>query len=68
VLDPDDVDLFPARLVHQAADVRDDRIALVISVDDALLHVDDEQSGVWPVLECGHGLPLRTPGCRVDSR
>jgi hypothetical protein len=30
--------------------------------DDAVLHVDDEEGGVRPVLERGHGLPFLTPG------
>jgi hypothetical protein len=58
VLDPDNGDLFASRLFHQAADVRDDRVALVRLSDDAVLHVDDEERGVRPVLECGHGLPI----------
>jgi hypothetical protein len=45
---------------NQAADVRDNRVALVSPLDDAVLHVDDEERGVRPVLECGHGLPLLT--------
>jgi len=58
VLDPDDGDPFAPRLLDQAADVRDDRVALVSAVDDACLHVDDEERGVRPVLDCGHGLPF----------
>jgi len=58
VLDPDNGDPFPSRLLDKAADVRDDRVALVSPLDDAVLHVDDEECGVRPVLECGHGLPL----------
>jgi hypothetical protein len=53
----DDGDLLPPRLVDKAADVRDDRVTFVIPVDDAVLHVDDEQCRVRPVLECGHVLP-----------
>jgi hypothetical protein len=62
VLDPDNGDLFPPRLLDKAADVRDDRVALVRPLDDAILHVDDEECGVRPVLECRHGLPLVTLG------
>jgi hypothetical protein len=51
--------LFP-RLLDKAADVRDDRVALRSPLDDAVLHIDDEECGVRPVLECGHGLPLLT--------
>jgi hypothetical protein len=58
VLDPDDGDPFPARLLDQAADVGDDRVTLVSPPDNAVLHVDDEERGVRPVLQCGHGLPL----------
>src|SRR5205823_7799681 len=65
VLDPDDGDPFPARLLDKADDVRDDRVALVSPLECAVLHVDDEECGVRPVLECGHGLPLFTPGSCV---
>ena len=58
MLDPDDGDLLPPRLLDEAADVRDDRVALVRPLDDAVLHVDDEECGVRPVLECGHGFPF----------
>jgi hypothetical protein len=36
--------------------------------DDAVLHVDDEECGVRPVLECGHGLALLTLGSCVHPR
>src|SRR6266702_6774520 len=36
VLDPDNGDPFPPRLLDQAADVRDDRVAPVISLDGAV--------------------------------
>jgi hypothetical protein len=58
VLDPDNGDPFPSRLLDKAADVRDDRVALVRPPDDAVLYVDDEQCGVRPIQECGHGLSL----------
>ena len=35
----------------------DDVVAPMSALDDAVLHVDDEEGGVRPVLECGHGLP-----------
>jgi hypothetical protein len=57
VLDPDNGDVFPARLLDEAADVRDDRVAFVRSCNDAVLDIDDEECGVRPVLECGHVLP-----------
>ena len=60
VLDPDDGDLFPPRLLDQAADVCDHRVALVSLPDDAVLHVNNEERSVRPVLQCGHGLPLLT--------
>jgi len=59
VLDPDDGDPFPPRLFDKAADVRDDRVALVRPRDDAVLHVDDEERGVRPIRECGHRLRLQ---------
>jgi hypothetical protein len=42
VLDPDNGDPFQPRLGDKAADVRDDRVALVGPLDDAVLYVDDE--------------------------
>jgi len=57
VLDPDDRDLLGPRLLDEAADVRDDCVAFGRPLDDAGLHVDDEECGVRPVLECGHGSP-----------
>jgi hypothetical protein len=56
VLHPDDGDVFTPRLLDEAADVRDDRIALVRALDDAVLHVDDEERGVRPVGERAQGL------------
>src|SRR2546430_16625150 len=58
VLTPNNGAPFPPRLLDKAADVGDDRVALGSPLDDAVLHVDDEECGVRPVLECGHGLPL----------
>src|SRR6202042_2563637 len=58
VPDPDDGYLFPPRLVDQAADIRDDRIALVRPGDGAVLHIDHEERGVRPVVEGGHGGPF----------
>src|SRR2546430_9873201 len=60
VLDPDNGDPFPPRLLDKAADVGDDRVALGSPLDDAVLHVDDEECGVRPVLECGHGLDRKS--------
>ncbi len=68
VLDPDDGDPFPPRLLDKAADVRNDRVALVSPLDDAVLHVDHEERGVRPVLECRHGLPFFTVGACVRPR
>ncbi len=56
VLDPDNGDPFPPRLLDKAADVRDDRVALVGLRHDAVLHVDDEKCGIRPT-ECGHVSP-----------
>jgi hypothetical protein len=68
VLDPDDGDPLPPRLLDKAAYVRDDRIALGSPLDDSVLHVDDEECCVRPVPECGHGLPLFTLGSFVHPR
>src|SRR3989442_10713767 len=65
VLTPETGTPSPPRLLDKAADVRDDRVALGSPLDDAVLHVDDEECGVRPVLECGHGLPLLTLGSCV---
>ena len=54
VLDPDDGHLLAAGPLDEAADVGDDGVALVRALDDAVLHVDDEQRGVRAVLERGH--------------
>jgi hypothetical protein len=56
VLYPNDGNPFPPRLLDEAADVRDDGAALVSSLNDAGLHIDDEERGVRPVLERTHGL------------
>jgi len=68
VLDPDNGDPFPPRFLDKAADVGDDRVALGSPLDDGVLHVDDEQCGVRPVLECGHGLPFLTLSSCVHPR
>jgi hypothetical protein len=57
MLDPDHRDLLPPGFTDKAADVRDDRVATVCLRDDAVLHVDDEERGVGPVLQRGHGSP-----------
>ena len=59
MLDPDDGDPFPARLVDEAGDVRDDRVALVSRPDDAFLDVDDRSavvggSRVWSFVSLAH--------------
>ncbi len=54
MLDPDNRHPFSPRLLNKASDIRDDRVALVSPLDDAVLHVDDNQCGVRPVLERGH--------------
>jgi hypothetical protein len=65
-LDPDDRDLLLARPLDEAADVRDDRVALVRARDDGVLHVDDEQGRVRAVLQRGHGPSSGHPGLSVD--
>jgi hypothetical protein len=42
MLDPDHKDMFPPRLLDQAADVRHDRIALVTPGHGAVLDIDDQ--------------------------
>src|SRR6476659_3556027 len=68
VLDPDDGDLLPASLLDEAADVCDDCVSLVRALDDAVLNVDDEEGGVRPILECGHGCRLSDAGRRGVPR
>ncbi|GAC1547025.1 MAG: hypothetical protein NVS3B16_18540 [Vulcanimicrobiaceae bacterium] len=51
MLDPHDRNPFPPCLFDKAADVRDDGAAFVSILDDAVLHVNDEERGVRPVLE-----------------
>ena len=46
VLDPDDGDLFPSRLLGEAGDIGDDSVAVVRVLDDAVLDVDDQERGV----------------------
>jgi hypothetical protein len=67
VLDPDNGDPFPPRFFNETADVRDDRVALVSSPDDTVLHVDDEERGVRPILECAHTLPFLTLGSYLQQ-
>jgi hypothetical protein len=57
MLDPDDGDTFLPRSLHEAADVRDDGLASMGALDDADLHIDDQECGVRSVLECGHFPP-----------
>ena len=58
VLHPDDRNRGRASLLDDGADVCDDGVPVVGSVDDAVLHVDDEECGIRAVLECRHGLSL----------
>ncbi len=58
MLHPDHRYVFAARLLDETADVRDDRVASRRALDDAVLHVDDEERCVRPVIECGHALPF----------
>jgi len=58
MLDPDNRNALLSCLLDQGADVRDDGIALMRSADNSVLHVDDDERGPRPVLECGHGSPL----------
>src|SRR5262245_16213251 len=54
VLHPDHGHMLTTRLVDQRRDLGDDLVARVCSRDDGVLHVDDEQGGVGPVLERAH--------------
>jgi hypothetical protein len=60
VLDPDDGDPFPPRFLDKTADVGDDRVAFVSPLDDAVLHIHDEERCVWPFLKSAHSLTLLT--------
>src|ERR1700733_10654310 len=62
VLDPDDRDLLQPRFLNHALDIRHHCVTLVVPIDHAGLRVDDEECGIWPVLECGH----RSPLCHLD--
>jgi hypothetical protein len=75
MLDPDDADSLPPRLLDEVADMGDDCVAFVSSLDHAVLHVDDKKRGVRPVLKSGlvcpspsldfapvNGRPAPTPG------
>jgi hypothetical protein len=65
VLEPDNGNPLSPRLLDKAADIRDHHVALVGPLDDAVLHVDDHECSVRPVIERGHGLPLLTLGSCV---
>jgi hypothetical protein len=45
------------RFPDKAADIRDDRITLINSFDDAILHVHDKKCAIRPVLKGAHGFP-----------
>ena len=47
-------DVGGAGPVDQRADVGDDLVPVVRARHDAVLHVDDDQGGVGPVVERGH--------------
>src|ERR1041384_7612482 len=57
VLHPHDGHVCLAGLVDELGDVRHDRVTRVGAGDYAVLHVDDEEGSVWPVLERGHRVP-----------
>jgi hypothetical protein len=58
MLNPDNGNLFPSRLLDQAGNVRENGVALVSPIDYAVLDIDDEQCSIRPVLECGHSASL----------
>jgi hypothetical protein len=39
----------------------------VSPVENAVLHVNDEEGGVRPVFKCGHGILLLTRGAVLTS-
>ena len=59
MLDPDHGHGLSPRPLDEIGDVRDDPIAVVRPFDGVVLHVDDEQCGVWPVFKDGHTLFCR---------
>ena len=67
VLNPDHRHPVPARALDEAADCRHDRVTFMGPLDGRVLHVDDQECGVRPVLKCGHGLPSTRP-CRRSDR
>lgn len=66
MLHPDDRDTVAPRLVDEPADVRDDRVARMRVLDDTVLHVDNQECGIRPVLESAHD-PSPQPGSEVQS-
>jgi hypothetical protein len=69
MLHPDDRDIRLPGLLDEAGDVGHHRIPLVRSADDSVLHVDDQQSGIRPVLQRGHVItcPRVAAACRHAS-
>ena len=65
VLHPDHGHVVGAGAVHEPADGGDDPVALERVGDDAVLDVDHEQGGARTVLQCGHGILLRS-GCASE--
>ena len=47
----------PAGLFATFDEARDHCVALVGTPDDTVLHIDHEECGVRPVLQCGHVSP-----------
>jgi hypothetical protein len=54
MLNPDDRNSVPPCLLNQDVNVRYNRSPRMSSRHDTVLHVDDEECGVWPVVERGH--------------
>jgi hypothetical protein len=62
VPDPHDRNALLTCSIDEAADIRDDLVALVCAAHDACLHIHHEERGVRPVLECRHGASSGVPG------
>ena len=54
VQDPHDLNLVPPRLFHESIDVCNHCFALVVPLDDAILHINNEECGVGSILESSH--------------
>jgi mannose-6-phosphate isomerase-like protein (cupin superfamily) len=70
VLHPDHGHALSPRPLDEGADIRDDRVALVSSLEGGVLYVDDDECGVRTVRKRGHRLPrfaYGRPGAQVAA-